>query len=408
MIMKLLLSLFSIVLLVSLYGCEGDTTNVNAAQPDNYFNERATLQGTIFDGVTGAKITDSSLKVTLVQGTSYRNASVRTGTQSFAGDYSLTNIPISINDQTEYRLVVSATGYQDFESTIAFDALSGSTLDKNYNFVGNVQLFQAGVGANDVTVNVFFNGEPVSGATVQLTRSTLSVIGTVSGTGAFLASNRTSGYLGNLSATTDANGVATFPSTGLVLGGTYGVSVLPVTYKGIPLAMASGASVAIGSSIIVQNVSMSDLVPGTSNGLYVVSASNTDPNLVVSSGVLTIVFSRAVSFVDETNILATLGGGVNLAALNTTSSPDSTTNATLSTDGLTLTLTPVFATAPTAFNGSNAASADDALVVTYSNVLVRLQDVADTQPIYSVFGLGGLVGPSGTTPSGSVLVTPNF
>jgi hypothetical protein len=153
---------------------------------------------------------------------------------------------------------------------------------------------------------------------------------------------------------------------------------------------------------------MSDLVPGTSNGLYVVSASNTDPNLVVSSGVLTIVFSRAVSFVDETNILATLSGGVNLAALNTTTSPDSTTNATLSADGLTLTLTPVFATAPTAFNGSNAASADDALVVTYSNVLVRLQDVADTQPIYSVFGMGGLVGPSGSTPSGSVLVTPNF
>ena len=406
--MKNILKIVGLMFLVSLYGCGGDTTNVNASVPDNYFNEKATLQGTVFDGVTGAKITDSSLKIMLVQGTSYRNANVRTGTQQGAGDYAISSIPISINDQTEYRLVVTANGYQDFESTIAFDAVSGSTLDRVYNYVGNVQLFQAGVGANDITVNVSYLGEPVVGATVMMTRSTLSVISTVSGSGAFLASNKTSGYLGNLSATTDSNGVATFASAGLVLGGTYGVSVLPVTYKGIPLAMASGSSVTVGSSIIVQNVSMSDLVPGTSNGLYVVSASNTDPNLVVSSGVLTIVFSRAVSFVDETNILATLSGGVNLAALNTTTSPDSTTNATLSADGLTLTLTPVFATAPTAFNGSNAASADDALVVTYSNVLVRLQDVADTQPIYSVFGMGGLVGPSGSTPSGSVLVTPNF
>lgn len=406
--MKQLLNLFAILLMASLYGCGGDTNTSNSAVPDNYFNKTATLQGTVFDGVTGAKITATSLKVTLVQGSSYRSASVRTGTQSFAGDYSIGNIPISINDQTTYRLVVTATGYQDFESTIAFDADSGSTLDNNYNYVGDVQLFPAGVGANDVTVNVSYTGEPVVGATVMMTRSTLSVIGTVSGSGYFLVSNKTSGYLGNLSATTDSSGVATFSGADLVLGGSYSITVLPLQHEGVPVVQSSFPSFTVGSSAssVVQNVSMSEIVPGSSNGLYVVSASNTDPNLVTPSGVLTIVFSRPVSFVDETNILATLGGGINLAALNTTTSPDSTTNATLSTDGLTLTLTPVFSTAPTAFNGSNGASADDALTVTYSNVYVRLQEANDTGAIYSVFLT--LVGPTGINPSATVLVTPDF
>lgn len=406
--MKMLIKVIGLMFLVSLYGCDGDTTNVNAAKPDNYFNEHATLQGTVFDGVTGVKITDRSLKVTLVQGTSYRNASVRTGTQDFAGDYALSGIPISLNDQTEYRLVVSADGYQEFESTIAFDALSGSTLDRNYNFVGNVQLFQAGVGASDLTVNVSYLGEPVVGATVALSRSALSVIGTVSGTGAFLASNATSGYLGHLSATTDSNGVATFQAADLVLGGSYGIGVLPVQHEGIALTQATFPVITVGASDIVQAVAMTDIVPGASNGLYITSVSNMDTNNVVSSGVLTVVFSRPVSFVNEANILATLGGGVVTAALNLTNSPDSTTNATLSADGLTMTLTPVFATAPVAFNGSNAATADNALTVTYSNVAVRLQEANDTGAIYSVFGFGGLIGPSGSTPSSTVLVTPAF
>ncbi|NOR52109.1 MAG: hypothetical protein GQ470_05765 [Gammaproteobacteria bacterium] len=150
---------------------------------------------------------------------------------------------------------------------------------------------------------------------------------------------------------------------------------------------------------------MAELVPGTSERLYVTSASNLDGNEVTSDGVLTITFSRAVSFVDETAITATLGGATT-AVLDATSAPDSGVKGILSTDGLTLTLSPVYTTNPVVFSGANAGTADNGLTVTYSSVNVRLTSDDDTGNIYSVFGT--LVDTSGVNPSGTVLVTPTF
>jgi hypothetical protein len=387
--------------------------------PDNYFNKTATLQGTVFDGVTGAKITDANLKVTLVQGTSYRAATVRTGTQDFAGDYSIGSIPLSINNQTQYRLAVTADAYETFESQIAFAAngnpSGGNTLDTIYNYVGNVRLFPLGTNANDVTILVTYNGEPVADAMVSLTRVSLNTIGVVGSGGANnLYQSTSSAYNGNLMATTDASGVATFAAANLVLGGSYGVTVLPVTYDGTALAQSFGAQITVGAASPVcplpgcntgnnftQIVAMSDLVPGTQNGLYVVSASNTDPNNVTSTGELNVTFSRPVSLGNEAAILATLTNATT-AVLDATD----TVTASVSADGLTLTLAPRFSTQPVAFTGSNAATADNGLIVSYSNVIVRETSPNDTGIAYNVFTT--LVNTTGVPPSNSVLTTPQF
>ncbi|HFD33296.1 MAG TPA: hypothetical protein ENJ28_11400 [Gammaproteobacteria bacterium] len=395
-----------LLFVATLFGCASDTNNnstANNAVPNNYFDEKATLQGTIFDAITGNRITDASLKVTLVRGTTYQSATVRTGTQDFAGDYALTSIPLSINSQTIYRIAVTVDGYQDFEAAVSMDAVSAGTLDKNYNFLGNVYLFPLGATANDLKVNVTYGGEAVEGATVLLQARTVSNAITTDTSNLFVTAQN--GFQGSMSATTDANGIATFAGTGLVLGGQYRIDVLPLTHEGIQLALGGGVNVNIGTSNIVQNITLADLVPGTSDGLYVVSASNTDANQVTSTGVLTLVFSRPVSFVDETAITATLTNNTT-AAIDATNAPDSGVTGTLSADGLTLTLTPNYSANPVVYDGTNGGTADNGLVVTYSNVNVRLQQANDTGSIYSVFGT--LVDETGNNPSGSVLVTPIF
>jgi len=169
--------MFLILLLaVFMAGCaekKGDSSVTNAATPDNYFNEKAKLQGTIYDATTGNPITDASHKVTLVRGTTYQSATTRMGTQTFGGDYALEDVPVSLSNQTTYRLDVTVDGYRDFRAVIALDAKTsgagvGDTLDKNYNYVGDIYLFPLDTPANDVKVNVTYNGEPVAGATVLL------------------------------------------------------------------------------------------------------------------------------------------------------------------------------------------------------------------------------------------------
>lgn len=406
--MKNIFKMFSLCVPLLLAGCsDGDTSN--NAVPDNFFNQTATLQGTIFDAVDGSRLGGTSLKVTLVQGTLYRSPNVlKNGATetTFAGDYAYASIPISLNNQTEYRIVVTRNGYQQFEAAISFDAnaAAGSgTLDKNYNYVGNIYMYPLGATANDVTVRVTAFSEPVEGATVLLNPNPAANNMTADNSNIY--QNAQNGFLPSLSGITDASGEVVFAGTSLVLGGNYDIDVLPLTTaEGTQLARSNNAvNITIGTSIIIQNVAMADVVPGTTDGLYVVSASNTDPNNVTSSGVLTLTLSRAISLVDETTINASLANATT-AALDFTGIGTSVT-ATVSVDGLVLTLSPNFVTPPEAFNGPNATTADNALFVNYGTALVRLTSANDTGSIYNVFAL---IDGSGGTPSPSVLTTPNF
>ncbi len=72
---KVLILLVFLMISVIMVGC-GDETTTNEGNPNNYFDKTYTLQGTIFDATTGARLGGDTLTITLVQGTSYRNPNV--------------------------------------------------------------------------------------------------------------------------------------------------------------------------------------------------------------------------------------------------------------------------------------------------------------------------------------------
>jgi hypothetical protein len=409
--MKIFFKVVGILAVLAMVGCSNDE-NRNNNVDNNTFTKKGTLQGTIFDATTGARINDDSLDITLVQGTSYRSPNVLKKNESdttFAGDYAFNDIPLSLaaGNNITYRVVATTDGYQQFEGFFSPSVNAtgvNNTVDDKYNFVRNVYLFPLGAQANDVIVNVTYNGEAVSGATVQLQPSTNNNDVTAIAGNRLTAAN---GQLGSLSATTDDSGVATFAGTDLVLGGAYQIVVLPLVYQDAQLALTTGAGIIIGQDNKAQSVAMNDLEPGTANGLYIVSNSNADANNIQSNGVLTITFSRPVTLIDEPLINAALGGTVRSAALDVSGAGTSVTGS-LSTDGLVLTLTPNFTTSPVAFDGTNGASAatptaDISLTVTYSNVFVTIADGNDGGTPYNVFTQ--LVGSSGAAISGTVLMT---
>lgn len=400
--------LFSAVSLLA--ACGGDDTTTNQSASQNYHNIQTTLQGSIFNAIDGTRITDESLKVTLVQGTSYRNANVRKGTADFAGDYSIANIPTSTNGSNiTYRIVSSVDGFQQFETTFAFNVTtggSGSLQDNNVNRVGNIYMYPVGSFASNVKVNVSYNNEPVANATVLLNPQTASNAPTtdVSNT-LFPAQN---GFQGAQTVVTDAAGIATFVADNLVLGGRYAISVLPTSHEGTQLALPAVSSFTVGTTPNIVNIPMIDSAPSNAaeNGLYVTSLTNLDATAVTAGGVLTLTFSRAVSLVNESAISANLGGTVKTAALDATST-GSEVLATLSTDGLTLTLTPQFAAAaaPVNYNGTNGTTADNGLLVNFTNVFVRLNDASDSAVVHDVFGL---IAETGGNPIATVQATANY
>ncbi|MEH6448576.1 MAG: hypothetical protein V7765_07890 [Oleispira sp.] len=398
--------LFSAVSLLA--ACGGDDTTTNQSASQNYHNIQTTLQGSIFNAIDGTRITDESLKVTLVQGSNYRNANVRRGSADFAGDYSIGNIPTSSNGgNITYRIVSSVDGFQPFEATFAFNVTTtGSLQDNNANRVGNIYMYPIGSFANDVKVNVTYNSEPVANATVLLNPQTVSNAPTtdVSNT-LFPAQN---GFQGAQTVVTDAAGIATFAAANLVLGGQYNISVLPTIHENTQLALPTASVFVVGTTPNIVNIPMTDSVPSAAakNGLYVTSLTNLDTNSVTAGGVLTLTFSRAVSLVDETAIGANLTSATT-AALNATSFPNSSVAAVLSTDGLTLTLTPQFAAAaaPVNYNGTNGTTADNGLMVNFTNVFVRINDASDNAVVFDVFGL---VEETGNNPVATVRATADF
>lgn len=387
-----------------LAACGGEDRISNNSVDQNYHEITTTLQGSVFNAIDGSRITDKSLRVTLVQGTDYRKAKVRTGDSDFAGDYAIKSIPTSTNGNIDYRIVSTVDGYQPFETTVGFSVSIEDLQDRKANVVGNMYMYPLGAYASDVKVNVTFNNEPVEGATVLLNPRTASNILTTDASNTLTLVN---GFQQAMTTVTDASGVATFAAANLVLGGQYNIDVMPTTYEGSQLQANRGTApyFTVGSTTNIRNVSMAESVPGASNGLYITNASNTDAEVVTTSGALVLNFSRAIALVDETNVTATLAGDTINAVLDATTAPDSSVNAVVSNNGLTLTLTPVFTTAPINSDTTNHATADDNLTVNYSNLFVRIVESNDTAVVYDVFGL---VDETGLNPSAAVQTTVDF
>ena len=321
------------------------TTTTTTTPVTNEFSRTYTLQGVVANAVTGARVGGNDLKLYLVQGVDIRTPSriSSDAADPLFGEYAFTGIPADINATNKtYKVVAVQPGFQRFESDLSFQARSGALVDTVYNRIGNIYLFPVGVTAPDYVYTVTYNGKPVPNATVQLDPMTSSNSLTYNPADALSA---TTGLLASLSVTTDASGKATFAGSSLVLGGAYQVSVLPV-----PFTDTAGNTVQLARFTTVTNlvagitnnalqIALADLTPTTFT-VYITSATNQLAGQVIQSGQLVLTFNAPVTLVNATSFSATLFNN----ATATLAVP--AVVATLSADGLSLTLSPNFAVVP--------------------------------------------------------------
>ncbi len=429
---KLLVLFLSLMMVGILVGCDGDETSTeggsNAVQ-NNEFEETATLQGTVFDATTGARLqngSDTTLAITLIKDGNYISPAVlRNGTDetSFAGDFTFANVPVTLEGDATYMVVATLDGYQQFNGYVTLTVTSNAaiagaapavpgpgginnTFDTDFSFIGNVYMYPIGSTANDLEIYVEYNNERVVGATVQLQLLIGSNVPVAQTTRVLAAATGTSA---SLIATTDSNGLATFSGSTLALGGAYIPNVLPTTHETVQLALYDGdattsiwapalgppvvlAFITTGTSIQTYVIPMADAEPNAqAEGLYIIYASNQDQQDVRSNGILDITFNRAIAIVAESVFTATMpacGGGD--AAL-TADGADGSVVVTVVSDN-TLRLTPQFTEA--------VETADINCTITYTGgqITLKADDEANTGVIDilqagadDVMDLGGAV-----------------
>ena len=350
--MKKLFVVMSLLLLtVAFFGCgKTDNSSLTTYPGTQDYSKTGTLQGKIMNALTGAPIgndTDSELKIWLIQGTDNRGPSklITDSKNPLVGEYAFSGIPVYLatgqaqetsSYESRFKIVVVKSGFQRFEadySLLAAFALGNpnwDTVNTVINGIGNIYLFPEGSTAGDVRVHVRANGNPVANEVVQLVQDVVNN-NVTSNTGDRL--NPTAGLISNLSATTDASGIATFSGATLVPGGAYIATALATS----EFTEASTASFRTDTGSTDQYITMAN----TYAALFATSASNQTPGLATSTGVLTITFNKPVTLT-TTQFLANL-----VASNGTLTAGTPKAIGALSTDGLTLTITPVFATAPT-------------------------------------------------------------
>ena len=347
--MKKLFVVLGLLLVVSMLfvGCgktDNSATTQNGFGPQDY-SKTGTLQGKIMDAVTGVAIgndTNSELKIWLIQGTDNRGPSklINDTSDPLCGEYAFSGIPVDGNDNGDiyFKIVVVKPGYQRFEAEVYMYAygwdISGNLDYYNnvINMIGNIYLYPEGLTAGAINITVKNpHGTVVPDATVVLKQQINSNTKTSDSSDTLYVN---AGLVSSLTMTTDANGVATFPGSSLVLGGRYTPVVLPITFSGQDLAKTTGSAVTVGTNNPNQTITMGNL----ETNLYVVSASNSDPDSLLSTGVLTLTFNRPI-VLSTTTFAGTLYS-------STTGTVGSVTGA-LDAAGTTLTITPTFSASVT-------------------------------------------------------------
>lgn len=332
-----------------LAGCTGDFVKLGAGEQWGEFTATFTLQGKIMDARTGAPIGGDDLKLKLIQGTEIREPTRlnKDSTDVLMGEYAFANIPLTSQYNADYKIVAIKDGYIRFEAIIDMGAYYDTNfplMDTVYNYIGNIYLQPLGSSAPEIVVNVDFNGRPIQGATVMMDPSSTTWN---NGTDQTYILSPSWGYVGAIPvATTDATGKAKFPGGSLGLGVVYTVRVNPITFEGVGLVQptTTGQTVAVGvvGSTNELSISMADAAPGNNAyGLFVVDSSNRGGALA-ASGVLTVTFNRPVMLTGDLN--TKFSALINYGTLQPFPAP--AVLATLSPDGLTMTLTPNWATQP--------------------------------------------------------------
>jgi hypothetical protein len=331
-------------------GCGETDNSTTSAIPPQEYNKTFTLQGKVMDAITGAPIGNDAtgtLSMFLIQGDFDRGPTkLHTAPNDpLVGEYSFSGIPADRNvGEVTYKVVVRREGYQDFAANVTFSAtIANVTISHNgtLNMIGNIYLFPIGSAPGDVSIVVRDpQGTPIPNAAVLLQQN-------VTGNGVTaIPGNRlvpVAGVYTSMTATTNADGSATFSSANLVLGGSYIAQAEALTFQGEQLATTSTAAFIVGTNSSTQVVNMAP----TGSVLFATSASNQVPGTITPTGVLSVTFNQPIAL-STAVFTATITGGGQITDANGVIAATGPVNGVLSNNNTTLTITPTISTAPTA------------------------------------------------------------
>jgi hypothetical protein len=390
--MKKIIVIVSLLLvtMVMLFGC-GKTENTTSTGNNNSIqnvDKTGTLQGKIMDATTGAALSLNADgdRIVLIQGANDRGPDkLNTDPNDpLAGEYAFSGIPVQFaSGDTTFKVVAIKTGYQRFEANLVVPAtVNGSLIDNVINMIGNIYLFPMGATPGDVTVIV--NSDhliPVPNATVLLQQNVAVNSPTA------IVGNRllpVGGLYTSMTATTDANGVATFSGANLVLGGSYIAVAEALNFQGDQLATTTTAAFIVGTATENRIINMTGITT-----FFATSASNQVPGTVTPSGVLTVNFNEPIALTTT---------GFNAAGL--ASDGTATTflvQAVLSNNNLTMTLTP-----NSAITGTTANVAGSIVTYTPVNGVNDTPFILQTSQQNSTFTFGaGTTNPLNNAATGS-------
>lgn len=365
---NLLVFLGLFVFMGMLSGCS-DTKNTTTTASNTSLqdlNKTGTLQGTIYDAVTGDRIGGSDLQIFLIQGSSNRGPDkLNTGsTDPLVGEYAFNNIPVTFADytyaypynmNTTYKVVAIKPGYQRFEAEFTLEGTfpvdyNGEPVpgivEAVYGRIGNIYLFPLGTASGDVNIYVYdeTTGTPIPNAVVYLNQDTKNNSPLVKANSLYYNTDSstdrlfdTTGLIASLTATTDTAGKATFASATLTIGGRYQVVVPGVSFQGEQLATNNTNTINIGTDAQTRVINMTVI----GNTLYAVSASNQVPGTITANGVLTVTFSQPIILSPADTFTVTM---FDSNAVGVVTSP---LTGVLDATQTILTLTPAITTAPT-------------------------------------------------------------
>ena len=384
----------------SLSACLGGGGDADAFKQaiDLEHTRNGCLQGALVDGITGKTIPVPAASATeglyvlvrnfVVPGLSVNEfmanqrddatqggIHVKDPPEALAGEFFVCKVPLD----EEYPVFAFVNGYVPFESKITIKSskaqeTTSSTAEDIIktapSLLGNIRLWPKGALAADYTFLITSNGTPVSGATVFLKPSNTDF---VSHTGNFLTPEAL--RAAPISATTDANGEATFKAADLVLGLSYTYTVVPVSANLLQAATGnvviglSSASSNPGGGIVSTFYQYIELNPLTAPLLSIISSSSEDNNFNLA-GKITFMFNRPFEFVGEDDQAGGLDTVTSTAANTVTTTVKTNVpnngrseQVTFTISGRLLTVTTNFQVAPSSTVPTNA---ERDLSVTYN------------------------------------------
>lgn len=336
------------------------------------------IQGVVIDGLTGAAIALPASEGATGKGIMVRvrekllastaMSTIAEQNPAMKGEYSLCNIPV----EESFPLYVSVDGYQPFGAVTSVSstiAQRSGQADKDLQKpvptrIQNIRLYPVGVQTQDLKFEVFYAGKALPGAMVQLRPTNANFLDN----GDFVAP--TNGQLLTNSALADEKGVAAFPAAQLVLGGMYDYTVIPAAgatnqaLKGqITIGLLGGRT---EQEAYVIHANLDD----TAAKLAVVSESK-EPN---EAGEKVCRLNRPVEIVFGTmdGITTTVTGAVQAELEASVAGNDDAENTSISisADGFTVTLKPVWKKAPNL-------DKEPAIAVSYSGITLKPRALPD-------------------------------